>query len=51
LVKAARFGASFHSNQSGGILTVQYILWDISFFGQLMLNKATFGLTPAPSFA
>jgi kynurenine 3-monooxygenase len=50
LVRMVRFGAPFQYGQFGGIVTVKRFLWTFNFFGRMLLNKATFGLTPRPVF-
>jgi kynurenine 3-monooxygenase len=50
LVRMVRFGAPFQYGQFGGVLTAQRLLWTFNFFGRMLLNKITFGLTPRPVF-
>jgi hypothetical protein len=50
LVKMVRVGAPFQYQQVGGLLTVRKLLWTLNFFGRVLLNKMTFGLTPNPVF-
>jgi hypothetical protein len=45
-----RVGAPFQYGQFGGILTVKKFLWTVNFFARVLLNKATFGVTPLPVF-
>ena len=45
-----RVGAPFQYQQFGGILTLRKFLWSFNFFGRVLLNKITFGLTPLPVF-
>lgn len=50
LVRMVRFGAPFQYGQFGGMVTVKRLLWTFNFFGRMLLNKITFGLTPQPVF-
>lgn len=45
-----RVGAPFQYQQFGGLLTLRKFLWTFNFFGRVLLNKITFGLTPLPVF-
>jgi len=45
-----RVGAPFQYQQFGGLLTVRKFLWTMNFFGRVLLNKVTLGLTPLPVF-
>ena len=51
LTKMVRVGAPFQYQQFGGMLTVKKLLWTFNFFGRVLLNKLTFGLTPMPVFS
>ena len=50
LVKMVRVGAPFQYQQFGGLLTLRKFLWTANFFGRVLLNKVTFGVTPLPVF-
>ncbi|KAG7371162.1 FAD-binding monooxygenase [Nitzschia inconspicua] len=50
LVRMVRFGAPFQYGQFGGITSVKRLLWTFNFFGRMILNKLTFGLSPRPVF-
>ena len=50
LVKMVRVGAPFQYQQFGGLLTIRKFLWTVNFFGRVLLNKLTFGVTPLPVF-
>jgi len=45
-----RFGAPFQYGQFGGLVTMQKMMWTVNFFGRVLLNKVTRGLTPFPVF-
>ncbi|KAL3911411.1 MAG: hypothetical protein SGARI_001659, partial [Bacillariaceae sp.] len=50
IVRMVRFGAPFQYGQFGGMTSVKKMIWTINFFGRMLLNKMTFGLTPRPVF-
>jgi 2-polyprenyl-6-methoxyphenol hydroxylase-like FAD-dependent oxidoreductase len=50
IVRMVRFGAPFQYGQFGGMTSVKKAIWTFNFFGRMLLNKLTFGLTPRPVF-
>ncbi|KAL3903323.1 MAG: hypothetical protein SGILL_010488, partial [Bacillariaceae sp.] len=50
IVKMVRFGAPFQYGQFGGMTSVKKMIWTFNFFGRMLLNKLTFGLSPRPVF-
>lgn len=50
LVRMVRFGAPFQYGQFGGMTSVKRTLWTVNFFGRMLLNKLTFGISPRPVF-